>query len=256
MIAEPVIVGGREISATAIAVEAQNHPAPDAEAALAAATRALVVRQVLLDEAERLELDPGELTDAEGQVLTREDALIDALLAREIRIPEADPDTCRRFYEAHPERFTAPPLVEAAHILIAADPGDDFAMGLAVGDARTLIRQLQTDPAQFAEFAKSHSACPSREQGGNLGQVQPGQMVKSFEDALFVLPEHSLCSSPVRTRFGVHVIRSGRREEARRLPYEAVEDAIANYLEEKAYRRAVAQFVEMLCEQAGVLHTA
>lgn len=252
MIAEPIVVGGREIPAEAIAAEAQNHPAPSAEEAWAAAAEALAIRQLLVDEALRLELDPGEAVDAAGNVLAREDALIDALLAHAIHTPKADEETCRRFYDNNPERFVTPPLVEAAHILIEADPSDDFAMGLATGDARTLIRQLQADPARFAELARANSACPSREQGGNLGQVQPGQMVKPFEDALFALPPETLCPQPVRSRFGVHVIRSGRRVEGWQLPFDAARGLIAEYLEEASYRRAVAQLIAALAEQAGV----
>ena len=45
---EPVLVGGREIPAEAIAAEAQHHPAPDAAAAWNAAAEALAVRQLLL----------------------------------------------------------------------------------------------------------------------------------------------------------------------------------------------------------------
>lgn len=252
MIEQPVIVGGREISAAAIAAEAQHHPAPDAEAAWIAAAQALAVRQLLLDEAERLGLEPGELFDADGQALTEDDARIEALLRREVRTPEADEATCRRFYDRQAERFTSPPVVEAAHILIAADPADDFAMGLAAGDARTLIRQLVVDPSRFAELAQAHSACPSRAQDGNLGQVQPGQMVKPFEEALFALPEDTLSISPVKTRFGAHIIRSGRRAEGRTLPFEAVRQTIADYLAEASYRRAAAQYVGILAEQAGV----
>jgi len=81
----------------------------------------------------------------------------------------ADEEPCRRFFDHHAERFTTPLLVEAAHILIEADPADDFAMGLATGDARTLIRALEADPSRFEELARTRSACPSREQGGNLG---------------------------------------------------------------------------------------
>ena len=57
---EPVLVGGREIPAEAIAAEAQHHPAPDAAAAWNAAAEALAVRQLLLGEAERLGLVPGD----------------------------------------------------------------------------------------------------------------------------------------------------------------------------------------------------
>ena len=252
MTVEPVIVGGQEIPAAAIAAEAQHHPAPDAGAAWQAAARALAVRQLLLAEAERLGIASDECRDAEGRALTGEDARIDALLDREVRTPSADEAACRRYYERHRERFASPTLVEAAHILIAADPDDTFAMGLATGDARTLIRQLQAEPERFADLARSRSACPSREQGGNLGQVGPGMMLKPFETALFALAEHTLCPQPVKTRFGVHVIRSGRRVDGRQLPFEAVQEAIANYLEEASYRRAAAQYIAVLAGQAGV----
>lgn len=249
---DPVIVGGREIPAAAIAAEAQHHPAADATAAWEAAAQALAVRQLLLAEADRLGIAPGECRDAEGRPLTEEDARIDALLEREVRTPRADEAACRRYYENHRNRFASPVLVEAAHILIEADPADSFAMGLATGDARTLIRQLQAEPDRFAELARNRSACPSREQGGNLGQVGPGMMVKPFEEALFALPEHSLCPHPVKTRFGVHVIRAGRRAEGRQLPFEAAHEAIAAYLEEASYRRAVAQYIAFLAGEAGV----
>lgn len=252
MNAEPVIVGGREIPAQAIAAEAQHHPAPDAATAWNAAAEALAVRQLLLDEADRLGIAADDRRDDEGRPLTEEDARIDALLEQEVRIPQADEAACRRFYDIHRERFASPVLVEAAHILIDADPADAFATGLATGDARTLIRELQAEPERFAELARNRSACPSREQGGNLGQVGPGQMVKPFEEALFALPENTLCTQPVKTRFGVHVIRSGRRAEGRQLPFEAVQEAIAAYLEEASYRRAVAQYIAILAGQAGV----
>lgn len=62
----PVIVGGREIPVAAIAAEAQHHPAHDADTAWAAAAEALVVKQLLLDEAERLGISSGQATDGEG----------------------------------------------------------------------------------------------------------------------------------------------------------------------------------------------
>lgn len=248
----PVLVNGREIPQEAIAVEAQHHPAPDPVAAWDAAARALAIRQLLLDEADRLEISSGDLVDIEGRKLAPDDARIEALLAAEVRTPKADTETCRRYYEQHRERFRSQTLVEASHILFAADPQDDLAMGLATGDARMLIRELESDPAQFAALARQHSACPSREQGGNLGQVSAGQMVKPFEEALFALPENTLCPDPIKTRFGVHVIRSGRRAEGNQLPFAAVELAIADYLEEASYRRALAQYVALLAGQARI----
>lgn len=247
-----VAVDGREIPPQDIAAEAQNHPAGDAEAAWQAAAQALAVRRLLIDEADRLGIAAAPLTDAEGRLLTEEDSRIEALLAAEVRTPEADEATARRFYDLHRERFTSPPLVEAEHILFAASPDDSLAYGLATGDARTAIRRLQQDPAAFAELAGRQSACPSKEQGGNLGQIGPGQTVAEFEAALFALGEGELCGEPVKTRYGVHVIRAGRRQEARELPFDLVRERIAQYLEEASWRRAVSQYLSVLASRARI----
>ena len=51
---ERVLVNGVEIPPSAIVAETQNHPAPDPVAARAQAVRALVIRELLLQEARRL----------------------------------------------------------------------------------------------------------------------------------------------------------------------------------------------------------
>src|SRR3546814_19070629 len=84
--------------------------------------------------------------DAQGRPLAADDAKIDALLEREVRVPEATAVEARRFYDRHRERFASEPLVEAEHILFSANPADEFAYSLAVGDARMAIRAVEADP--------------------------------------------------------------------------------------------------------------
>lgn len=247
-----VRVGGVEISPSSIAAEAQNHPAADAGEAWRAAAEALAVRQLLLAEADRLEVTADSLADAQGNRLTDDDARIDALLARELSVPAATAAEALRFYARNSERFTSETLVEAEHILFAASPDDSFAYSLATGDARMAIRDLQADPSRFAELARARSSCPSKEQGGNLGQIGKGQTVAEFENALLALGEGELCPEPVRTRYGVHVVRAGRRFEGRQLPFEAVEASIRDYLEEASYRKAVAQYLAILASRTTI----
>lgn len=68
---------------------------------------------------------------------------------------------------------------------------------------KKLIENASMDT--FIELAKTHSKCPSGQNGGNLGLFGRGQMVKPFEDAAFGLPVGHL-SEPVQTQFGWHLI--------------------------------------------------
>ena len=247
-----ISVGGVEIAQSDIAAEAQNHPSETPEEARASAAEALVVRTLLLNEADRLDIITPDLTDANGQKLAPDDARIEALLEQEVKTPTADDATAKRFYDQHKERFSSPTIVEAEHILFAASPDDKFAYSLATGDARGVIRKVQTEPDLFGKLAREFSSCPSKEQGGNLGQIGPGQTVEPFEKALFALKEGELCTQPIKSRFGVHVIRAGRRVEGETLPFEAVQQKIMDYLEEASFRKAVSQYLVILASQTKV----
>ncbi len=59
--------------------------------------------------------------------------------------------------------------------------------------------------ADFAEVAKQHSTCPSGQNGGELGEFSPGQMVKEFNDVVFS-GEVGVIHGPVQTQFGYHLI--------------------------------------------------
>lgn len=249
---EPISVNGVAIPAAAIAAEAQNHPSDDPDTAWAAATEALAIKALLLAEADRLEIEAIALEDDRGRELTPDDARIEALLEREVQTPEADESICRRYYERHVDHFTGPDLVEASHILFAARRDDEATYGKAVNDAETAIAELRDRPECFASLARKRSACPSAELGGNLGQLGPGQTVEEFETFLFNLEEGQLCPVPIKTRYGAHVLKVGRRIAGQTLPFEAVHEKIADYLEEASWRRATAQYITILLGRADI----
>ena len=63
----------------------------------------------------------------------------------------------------------------------------------------------------FEDLAKSHSKCPSGQQGGDLGSFGPGQMVKEFDDVVFS-GEVGVVHGPVQTQFGYHLLEITHRE--------------------------------------------
>ena len=67
------------------------------------------------------------------------------------------------------------------------------------------LKQRIDSGEDFAEVAKAHSNCPSKDQGGDLGQFGPGMMVKEFDEVVFSADINSL-QGPVKTQFGYHLL--------------------------------------------------
>lgn len=84
----------------------------------------------------------------------------------------------------------------------AAGPKDD-AEALAL--ARSIKKELDGG-ADFAAMAKRYSICPSADQGGDLGDFDPGRMVPAFTTAVQGLKVNAT-SEPVKTNFGYHIIQ-------------------------------------------------
>ncbi|GAB1584419.1 hypothetical protein PPNSA23_43620 [Phyllobacterium phragmitis] len=244
-----VTVDGVTIPQEAIAREMQNHPADDPATAWAEAARALVIRELLLREARRLGL-PAE--PDEGSRETEEEALIRALLDRELTVPQADEAACRRYFEKNRDRFKSPELFEAAHILFSADRQDEAAYARALRSAHAALERLIAGPERFADMARALSACSSSGNGGHLGQFAREQVSPEFTAALDGLKPGQIAPAPVETRYGVHIIRLDRRIGGDRLPFEAVRERIAAYLTQSVWHRAAAQYISLLAGKAEI----
>jgi peptidyl-prolyl cis-trans isomerase C len=242
-------VNGVEISPRAINIESAHHKRPDLDpqAAQDQAALALTIRELLRQRALQRDLDLPE-DDSDDQAL---DAVIDRLIELEVDVPEADEATCRRWYGQNPDHFRTPDLAEVRHILVAGHPEDLEERERARQTAEELIRQLQANPAAFASLAVAHSRCPSSERGGLLGQVSRGETVPEFEDAVLRLPV-GLSAQPIKTRYGFHVVEVLQRVPGTALPFEAVHDRIAEYLEAVARQRALNQYLRLLIGGADI----
>ncbi len=247
-----VIVNGVEIAPEAIAREIQHHPAPDAETAWIEAARALAVRELLLQEARRLELEAEVETDEAGRIEEEGDAMVRALLEAEVQPAQPGETECRRYYEANAARFRTPDLFEAAHILIEPEGEGDDAWRTAEARARTIAQEVRDDPAAFAAAARAHSGCASARQDGALGEIRRGELVPPVQAGLEALADGETAREPVRSRFGWHVLRLQRRIEGRAVPFELVRDKIAEMLEARSWSVEAARYVAALAARGRV----
>lgn len=239
-------VADTAISEADIAREMQHHRAADPHHARADAARALVVRELLRLEIARL----GIQAVPEGKE-TAEEAAIRCLLDREVDAPVADEAQCLRYYEQNRERLRHPDRVRARHILLAAAPGDIGARTRAAAQGEALIAELREHPERFTEFAMRHSACSSRDDGGELGWLERGDTTPEFDRQLFMLRE-GLAGLTVESRYGHHVVVVDAIERGAAMGFEETRDRIARYLDTQVRQNAIHQYLQILRERHGV----
>lgn len=233
----PVIVNDYELTDADMERELPAHQ--DAADAMKSAMTALVLRRVLLDEAQHL-----------GVQHEDEDARVEALLQQEVKVPTPGRDECLRQYQAYPDRFKVGELAEASHILFQVTPGVD--LDALRKHASVVLADLLENPSLFAECAKANSNCPSSEVGGSLGQITRGATVPEFEQAVFAAAPGGIIPKLVETRFGLHIILVGRKMDGNLRPFDDIENSIAKAMHQASHDHALRQYLQLLVGRAKI----
>jgi peptidyl-prolyl cis-trans isomerase D len=148
-------------------------------------------------EARKSELMTPELVTLEYVEVKAADIVIDAPTEAELLA----------LYEDQKDRFVVPEQRQVSHILFEVAAGADAeAQKLALAEAEAVLAEIRAGK-DFAEAAKAHSDdLGSKEQGGDLGWIEPGSSDPAFEAALFTL-EAGAISEPVLGANGYHLIQ-------------------------------------------------
>ena len=167
----------------------------------------------------------------------------------------------RKYYDEHKSEFGTPEERRAAHILISIPPNaSQAAQDTAKQKSEQLLQQVRKSPAKFAELAKLNSQDPgSAANGGDLGFIGRGMMVKPFEDAVFALKPDEI-SGLVQSEFGYHIIRLIAVKPSKVLPFEEARESIVNKLRrQKAtdmFAENAEKFSNTVYEQSDTLKPA
>ncbi len=106
--------------------------------------------------------------------------------------------------------------VQAQHILLKCEGTAATAEHKkAIAKLEKIAADLKAGKGTFAEAAKADSVCPSgKKKGGDLGEFTFSQMVPPFSIAAFNTKPGEVAPI-VRTDFGYHLIKSGKRVEGK-----------------------------------------
>lgn len=128
--------------------------------------------------------------------------------------------------------------IKASHILIKANYDDSAtedekneAFEEALTKANEVIAKLNNGE-DFAELAKEYSEDGSKDDGGDLGWFNRGDMVEEFEEAAIALEKGKYTTEPVKSQYGYHIILKTDQKDKPTLD-EVKEDVIDTLADEK-----------------------
>jgi peptidyl-prolyl cis-trans isomerase D len=157
-------------------------------------------------------------------------------------------------YEENLDAYTSAEIREASHILIkAGDDSESDAARARIEEIRARIEKGES----FAALASELSEDPgSAADGGNLGEIERGIMVPTFESTLYSMQLDEL-SEPVKTAFGWHIIKlhsiSGGEVESFESVKAVLEDEIRTELAEVQIFDLVENLANIVYEQSDSL---
>lgn len=163
-------------------------------------------------------------------------------------------EAVKKYYDEHPDEFEKGAMVKASHILVSTRGiTDDAELAKKEQLVAELRKQLgESEGKNFGELAMVHSDCPSKAQGGDLGEFGRGQMVPEFEQAAFT-QDVGVIGDTVKTDFGYHIIQVTERQDARKVPFDEVEESLCEKLHDQEKGKVVEAYIAELEEKADIV---
>lgn len=95
----------------------------------------------------------------------------------------------------------------------------------------------------FSNIARKFSDDPSAANGGNLGLIKKGQMVESFDKVAFALDSAEI-SFPIRTEFGLHLVKAHNSSKKSIAPIKEVEYRIRDIIRSKIEKEKIKKLLK------------
>ena len=178
----------------------------------------LINSKLLLLDAQR-NLYEGETAFRAQLAALKEELLVNYAVEKAISAVNVSEDDVKKYYEENKAQFVSPETVNASHILVDTEE-----------KANEILADIKEGKTSFEDAAREYSSCPSKANGGNLGDFGKGQMVPEFDAAVFSMEEGEVSASPVKTQFGYHLIKLNAKNPESIMEFDTVHDELYNTL--------------------------
>ena len=194
----------------------------------------LVANKLLLLDARRNLYEAEPAFKAELARL-RDNLLISYAADKAVASASVSDKDVRDYYDQNKDRFMTEESVNASHILVDSEE-----------KALEILADVKSGKISFEQAAMENSSCPSKANGGSLGDFGKGQMVPEFDSAVFAMEVGEITDAPVKTQFGYHLIKLNSKNAAEAMPFAEIAPEIKNALLQEKQRAAYESKINQL----------
>lgn len=158
------------------------------------------------------------------------------------------PSEVSGYYEKHKAEFRQGDKYRVKNILIKAQ--DAVSLELAKLEIEDIYARLKQGD-NFDELAKLKSQGPNASQGGDMGYIEPGQMLEVLDNAIFKLKPGEF-SEPVKSEIGYHIFKVEEINPGKEPGLEEVQKDIQMMLFQNKFKAKIDEWLAGLKNKAYI----
>jgi len=190
------------------------------------------------------------ITRADMEARLRDTILMNKVFGRELRGREDMTDKeLRERYDREKERYRLPERARLREIVILKPE-----TAAAEQQARQKVDQIAEQArnnADFALLAKTASQAPTKDKGGDLGEVARGELLPELDKAVFNSQSGAVIG-PIEAKTAWHILKVEQRLPSEVPAFESIKDKLRKDASEDVWQRDYKAYIERLRKDAFI----
>ena len=195
-------------------------------------------------------LQKSGLTRADMEARLRDTLLMNKVFGRELRGREdASDKELRERYDREKERYRLPERARLREIVILK-PDNPTALEQARQHVQQVAEQARAS-ADFSLLAKTASQAPTKDKGGDLGEVARGELRPELDKAVFNSNAGAIIG-PIDAKTAWHILKVEQRLPSEVPAFESIKDKIRKDASDDAWQRDYKAYIDRLRKDAFI----
>jgi len=195
-------------------------------------------------------LQKSGLSRADMEARLRDTLLMNKVFGRELRGREdASDKELRERYDREKERYRLPERARLREIVILK-PDNPTALEQARQHVQQVAEQARAS-ADFSLLAKTASQAPTKDKGGDLGEVARGELRPELDKAVFNSNAGAIIG-PIEAKTAWHILKVEQRLPSEVPAFESIKDKIRKDASDDAWQRDYKAYIDRLRKDAFI----